>query len=163
MSDNKSARRELERVFGKICMIEAAGIRYIPKTQRRKLKGYTKYDEMITFHHIKEKSKGGKATPENGALVRGYNHRWLHTLSEEDKEKVNNLLIQFKIDTLQVIGDEIQRTTIAEIPLELDPNEEYISIPVYENKKKKFNRAKEKQSFKRKVDEYYREVDDYER
>ena len=60
MSSNKSARQELERLFGKRCMIEELGIRYIPKKERRKIKGYTKYDDCLTFHHIKEKQFRGK-------------------------------------------------------------------------------------------------------
>lgn len=160
MSDNKSARRELERVFGKICMIEAAGIRYIPKGKRRKLKGYTKYDEQITYHHIHEKSKGGKATFENGALARGYNHRWLHSLPEAQKEEVNQKLIEFKISTLQAIGDKIYETSIAEIPLEFDLEEEFDIIPVFDtDRKKKFNRAKQKRAMKREIDEYYDSLD----
>ena len=72
MSSNKSARQELERLFGKKCMIEELGIRYIPKKQRRTIKGYTKYDECLTYHHIKEKHEGGKATADNGGLIMGY-------------------------------------------------------------------------------------------
>ena len=34
MSDNKSARRRLEQLFGKICFIEELGIRNIPKEER---------------------------------------------------------------------------------------------------------------------------------
>lgn len=160
MSSNKSARQELERLFGKICMIEAAGIRYIPKEKRRKLKGYTKYDDVLTYHHIKEKHIGGKATTENGAIVRGYNHRWLHSLSEDKKEEVNRRLIQFKMETLRATQDGLERTTIADIPLEFDTDEEFITIPVYPTEKKKFNRAKEKRDFQKRVDDYYRHQDD---
>lgn len=168
MSSNKSARQELERVFGKICMIEAAGIRYIPKEKRRRIKGYTKYDDVLTYHHIHEKAKGGKATFENGALIRGYNHRWVHTLPEEKKEEVNSRIIEFKAEIMQTVGDRIRTTPAVtiEIPAEIDPDGEYDIIPVYDNdrkKKEKFNRAKEKRDFQRKVDRYFedREDDDY--
>ena len=60
MSSNRSARMELERLFGKICMIEELGIRNIPKNKRRKIKVYTKYDDVLTYHHIHEKQFGGK-------------------------------------------------------------------------------------------------------
>lgn len=161
MSDNKSARRELERIFGKICMVEAAGIRYIPKEKRKKIKGYSRYDDVITYHHIHERAKGGKATVENGALVRGYNHRWLHSLSEEKKEEVNQRLIEFKVSTIQALGDKIFETHIASIPLEMDPAEEFDTIPVFDNdKKKKFNRAKTKREFQKQIDDYYMGLDD---
>lgn len=165
MSSNKSARQQLEMIFGKICMVEAAGIRYIPKEKRRRLKGYTKYDDVLTYHHIHEKAKGGKATMENGAIVRGYNHRWIHTLPEDKKDEVNNRLIQFKVDIMQAVGDEIKTTPVAtiDLPLEINPDEEYDTIPVFDNdkkKKKKFNRAQEKREFKKKIDRYYEELDD---
>lgn len=170
MSSNKSARQELERIFGKICMIEAAGIRYIPKEKRRRLKGYTKYDDILTYHHIKEKQHGGKATAENGAIVRGYNHRWLHSLSEEEKEKVNQQLIEFKASIIQAAEGRIQQGEEVTFPLETDFTD-CITIPVYDNeikkdnsKKKSFNRAKEKREFQKRIDRYFEDrEDDWER
>ena len=160
MSSNKSARQELERLFGKKCMIEELGIRYIPKKERRKIKGYTKYDECLTFHHIVERHNGGKATPENGALVRGYNHRWLHTLPDYQKEQINEALQQYKLALLakRIEVDENGHTkeVIEEIPLDFNP-EDFITLPVFDTdkkpKKKKFNRAKEKRKFQKQVDE----------
>ena len=37
MSSNSSSRQALEIIFGKICFIEALGIRYIPPKERRKI------------------------------------------------------------------------------------------------------------------------------
>lgn len=160
MSSNKSARQELERLFGKKCMIEELGIRYIPKKERRKIKGYTKYDECLTFHHIKEKHNGGKSTAENGALVRGYNHRWLHSLPDYQKEQINQALQQYKLTLLakRLEADESGqiREVTAEIPLEFD-TKDFIEIPVFDTKekpqKRKFNRAKVKREFQKQVDE----------
>ena len=160
MSSNKSARQELERLFGKKCMIEELGIRYIPKKERRKIKGYTKYDECLTFHHIVERHNGGKATPENGALVKGYNHRWLHTLPDYQKEQINEALQQYKLALLarRVEVDENGHTkeVVEEIPLDFNP-EDFIEIPVFDTekkpKKKTFNGAKEKREFQKQVDE----------
>lgn len=161
MSDNKSARKKLEKIFGKICMIEAAGIRYIPKEERRKLKGYSKNHNQITYHHIKEKHSGGKRTVENGALVREYNHVWLHSLPQEQKDAVNNEIIYFKASFLQAQEDKLVETGTVELPLEFDTDGECVIIPVYDtSKKEKFNRAKAKQEFKKKVDEYYKELED---
>lgn len=96
MSSYRSIKQKLESIFGKICMIEELGIRYIPMDERRKLKGYTKYDNVLTYHHIKEKHLGGLATLENGALIRGYNHRWLHTLNSKQKEQINQAIQEYK-------------------------------------------------------------------
>lgn len=158
MSSNRSARIKLEKIFGKICMIEELGIRKIPKEERRKIKGYTKYDDQLTFHHIKEKHCGGKATPENGALLKGYNHRWLHTLSDEDKSKVNNALIEFKATVLQVTGKGIQSDQKISIDINFGDETDCISIPVFDmdeehEKKRKFNRAKQKRENQRIIDE----------
>lgn len=167
--DNKKARQKLERLYGKICMVEAANIRYIPVEQRRKIRGYTKYDDIITFHHIKEKSKGGKATVENGALVKGYNHRWINSLSEEDREKVNERLVEFKIMTLGITDKGLEVEDSATITPDI-LDEGFIEIPVFNTtkedleKREKFNRAKAKRDFQKKIDEYYNGEydDDYE-
>ena len=161
MSSNKSARQELERLFGKKCMIEQLGIRYIPSKERRKIKGYTKYDEYLTFHHIKEKHNGGKSTPENGALIKGYNHRWLHTLPDYQKEQINEALQQYKLALLakRVEVDEKGNTkeVVEEIPLDFSADD-FITLPAFDtdkkpNKKKKFNRAKHKRELQKMIDE----------
>lgn len=52
MSSNKRIKEIMMKRYGKICMMEEAGIRYIPVEERRDLKGYRKTDETITYHHI---------------------------------------------------------------------------------------------------------------
>ena len=166
MSDNKSARMELERIFGKICMIEEAGIRYIPKEKRKKIKGYTKYDEVLTYHHIKEKHTGGKSTFENGALIRGYNHRWLHSLPEDEKELVNQQLQEYKMRIMTLQGNG-QVTDSKSISLDFNMDD-CITIPVYNNKNKHRGSAKKRQALdreERKLRKYNKltlDDDDYE-
>lgn len=167
MSSNRSARQSLEKQFGKICMIEQLGIRNIPKDQRRKIKGYTKYDDIITYHHIKEKQDGGKATDENGALIRGYNHRWLHSLPEDQKQKVNNSILEFKATVLQLNekGIDIEGQSIQ---LDFDMSD-CIEIPLIDNtkqdieKRNKFNRAKQKRDTQKMIDEILYEEEEYEK
>lgn len=160
MSSNKSARQKLERLYGKKCMIEKLGIRYIPKKERRKIKGYTKYDDCLTFHHIREKHNGGETTAENGALLKGYNHRWLHSLPDYQKEQINEVLQQYKLHVLAKRmeidnGGSIQEIE-EDIVLDFDPSE-FIKLPAFDTDKKpkkiKFNRAKEKQALQRYIDE----------
>lgn len=66
MSSNKSAREELERIYGKHCMIHQ-GIRKLnpPKPSKGKYKGKS-IALQLTYHHLKPKHLGGKATVENG-------------------------------------------------------------------------------------------------
>jgi len=160
---NKSAREALERIFGKICMIEALGIRNIPQHQRRKIKGYTKYDDIITFHHIKEKSEGGETSLENGSLVRGYNHRWLHSLPYHQKEQVNNAIQKYKLTVLAHTAKDKYGNLVLEegtpLELELDPTDCMI-IPLVHEKSKdikrnphtKYDRAKVKRDFQEQMD-----------
>ena len=56
----KSIRDRMVEKYGAICMMEQSGIRYVPVEERKKLAGYRKENELITYHHIKPKSKGRK-------------------------------------------------------------------------------------------------------
>lgn len=169
MSKNTSARRELERLFGKICMIEELGIRNIPKEQRRKIKGYTRFDDVITFHHIKKKEKGGKATVENGALLKGYNHRWLHSLPIEKQNIINECLIEFKASVLQATSQGLE----ADSPISVSYKDFQLSdcleiklndiTPEVEEKRRKFNRAKVKRETQKIIDQELYTDDEEER
>lgn len=162
-SKNKRIREIMEKKYGKVCMIEAAGIRCIPVEERRKIKGYKRSQDKLTYHHIEERAKGGRTTEENGAVVKGYNHEWLHKLSEEDKAKVNNRLQQYKISVaalslspnIQVEGQVLQFdfSDCLEIPLE--PNTEH------QEEKRKFDRAKQKRETQRLIDESFEDLDEY--
>lgn len=54
---NKKARQALEKIYGKGCMMEKAGI--------RKITGVKKQNRQITYHHLRPKHLGGQATVEN--------------------------------------------------------------------------------------------------
>lgn len=116
MSDNKKARRKLEKIYGQICMIEELGIRKISSETRKKIKGYKEFQETITYHHIEKKSKGGKSNVANGALIKDYNHQWLHSLPEEQQEYINERLLNFKARYYTTyrkgIGNESSRNRI---------------------------------------------------
>lgn len=168
MSDNKSIRKKMEKIFGRKCMIEEAGIRYIPVEERRKIKGYKRFQERITYHHIKEKQNGGKRTIENGALIKDYNHNWLHTLTEEEKEEVNNKLQAYKMNVLVMSG---QLEVLKQMSLDFEFNEDdCIIIPAYDTKRKppKLDRRKdilereERKQKKHRKGKYFDEDDELE-
>lgn len=152
MSRNKTTRNNMVKKYGNKCMIEELGIRKIPRGTRRKIKGYKKFEDEITFHHIKERAKGGPTTEENGALLKGYNHSWLHTLPEEEKEEINRRLQEYKLTfmTINTDGFEIESGSI-----EFDPNaDDLIILPVHKQDKKiKYERAKAKKEFKDRIRE----------
>jgi len=92
---NKSAKEELIRLYGKECFIEKLHLR--PDTER-KYTGKAQYHRMkqLTYHHIREKSKGGKATVENGALLSAENHEWFNKQSKEKQRELNNAFQEYK-------------------------------------------------------------------
>ena len=68
MSSNKNAKEKLIQLYGPECFIDKLHLR--PDTDRRyKGKGQYKRMKELTYHHIKEKSKGGRATVENRGIT----------------------------------------------------------------------------------------------
>lgn len=140
MSSNKKAREELERLYGKECFIEKLHLRkdtdrkYTSKGQMEKMK-------KLTYHHIRERRKGGKATVENGALLSVENHEWFHKQSESMQGDMNAIFQEYKrqADELKVeFVDEIE-TDVEVKGMVFKPEE----IEKEYNRAK--NRAKEKQ------------------
>ncbi len=67
---NKGAKTKLIKLYGKECFIDKLHLRPPEdKPRRYKSKGEMKRMRELTFHHIREKSKGGKATVENRGLT----------------------------------------------------------------------------------------------
>lgn len=122
MSSNRAVKERLIERYGAECFIErlklrdTSGLTYKSKGQYKRMK-------MLTYHHIREKSKGGKATIENGALLSGENHIWFHQQDRADRERMNQQFQELKrnIDN----GYEPCEVVLApeeeiELPFELD-------------------------------------------
>ena len=92
---NKKVKDALIRLYGNKCFIERLHLR---DTKGMKYKGCNQYKKMkqLTYHHIKMKSQGGKATIENGALLSAENHEWFHKQSKQDQEIMNNMFQELK-------------------------------------------------------------------
>lgn len=92
---NKSAKQALIRLYGAECFIEKLHLR--PDTER-KYTGKAQYHRMkqLTYHHIQERSKGGKATIENGALLSAENHEWFNKQSKEKQAEMNAKFQEYK-------------------------------------------------------------------
>ena len=122
---------------------------------RKEYKGFKKIDRTITFHHIHKKQFGGKATIENGANIAAYNHEWLHQQSEEVQSEINEKLQEFKLSIdmsrMRIEDSHIDIDKIGSVDLSM--TEDTIDIPLYENKKQKFNRAKVKEETQRLIEE----------
>ena len=131
MSKNKGIKKLMIHKFGKKCMMEEAGIREIPQEERKKIKGYKKIDEKLTYHHIIPKSKGGKATEENGAILKGYNHQWLEQQPKEKREQINQQLQQYKEMATAIMINGKAKGQIMRFDLS-----DTIDIPLIPNKEK---------------------------
>lgn len=155
MSSNQNAKRKLINKYGKVCFLEELGIRKKEEVQEeiKKYKGkQRKLLDELTYHHIVERCKGGKATEENGALLRNINHQWFNRLPKDKQAVINKLFQEYKRQNYQecevVFVDSLQLTTeIA--PVEL----------VIEERKREYNRAKQKEETRRLAEEYFDERD----
>lgn len=146
MSSNKKAREELERLYGKECFIEKLHLRKDIEPRKYTSKGQMKRMKQLSYHHILEKSKGGKATVENGAILSNENHIWFHKQSEVKQGYMNAIFQEYKRQSNKckvVFVDDL------EVPYKVNAME--FSI---EEKKQEYNRAKEKQEVRKMSEEY---------
>lgn len=99
MGTNKAIKDVMLKKYGKKCFIEELGLRTkeeIEADLARYKSSKRKELCMLTFHHIKERCKGGYATEENGAILRNINHIWFNGLSKERQEEINRLFQGYK-------------------------------------------------------------------
>lgn len=147
MSSNKSARKKLEEKYGKECFIDKLHLRKDSKERRYTSKGQMKRMKQLTYHHILEKSKGGKATVDNGAILSNENHIWFHKQSESQQGYMNAIFQEYKrqVDECKVVFvDDL------EVPYEVKPME----FSIEDREKSKYNRAEKKREDRKIAMEY---------
>ena len=139
-NSNRSAKKELERIYGKGCFFNRAkvaeqieamgGIKTFKVfVQEKRFKGKP-ISHQITYHHLKHKSEGGKATVENGANVEEVAHQYLHSLPRNQEEIINNMLREFKLNCVMMTGDgQVQE----EQSISFNFGEDVLVIPLYDN------------------------------
>ena len=148
MSSNKSARKELERRYGEECFIEKLHLRKDTEPRKYTSKGQYRRMKQLTYHHILERCKGGKATIQNGALLSAENHQWFHKQSKFNQNYMNTLFQEYKkqVDECKlVIVDDL------EVPFEVQ------AIEFSVNEKVKYNRAKKLQEDRKMIKEWEEE------
>lgn len=161
MSSNRAVKERLIARYGAECFIErlklrdTSGLRYKGKNQYKKMK-------MLTYHHIKEKSKGGKATIENGALLSAENHAWFHQQDRADRERMNQQFQDLKRDIDNGYTDcQVVLAPESDITLPFDLDIMAVDIDTagkikpQKKAKKKYNRAKTKRKTKKLIKRYY--------
>ena len=158
MSSNKKAKEDLIRQYGAECFIEKLKLRKDVKPRRYKGKGQMKRMKQLTYHHIKMKKDGGKATRENGALLSAENHTWFHQQSPQAQGYMNAMFQEYKRQV-----DECKVVFVDELDLEFEIKPMTFAIDergqILDTKKEKYNRAKEKREFQKIVDKELGERD----
>ena len=148
MSRNKKVKEQMVRIFGKECFIEklrlrdTSGLAYKSKGQYKRMKS-------LTYHHIRMKSCGGKATIENGAILSVENHQWFHKQPKEEQERMNKMFQQYKQN---IENGNIQECQVVIVP----ENSTNIDVRVATFKPSEFNRADEKRKTKKLIEKYFR-------
>ena len=142
---NKKAKEKLIKLYGAECFIEKLKLRKDTEPRRYTSKGQYKRMKQLTYHHIREKSKGGTDTVENGALLSAENHEWFNKQSSAAQRQMNELFQQYKnsVDCKVEFTDDLKTSfTVATaiiVPAELE--------------KKHYNRAKAKREWKKEIEE----------
>ena len=148
MSKNKSARQELERLYGKECFIDKLHLRE-EKQKRYTGKGQLKQMKQLTYHHIKMKKDGGRATIENGALLSAENHAWFHKQSPEKQSEMNRAFQEYKMAFAELTTEGIKQAQRIEIDMS-----NCMTIPLENNRETtKQRRAREKRELRRELEE----------
>ena len=93
---NKRAKERLIQLYGAECFIEKLHLRKDTEPRKYTSKGQRKRMKQLTYHHIKERQYGGKATVENGALLSAENHEWFNKQSKEAQKQMNELFQRYK-------------------------------------------------------------------
>lgn len=149
MSSNTEAKKRTIARYGNKCFIEALGLRTEKEVaadiRRFKSKKQRAILDELTYHHIIEKCKGGKATVENGAILRNINHIWFNRLSKEKQAEINKLFQEYKAqldkERTVLIATTISSEKIEKpikIDLDIDNVEDCIIIPVYDYTEKEY-------------------------
>mgnify|MGYP003299618329 FL=1 len=141
---NASARRRLERIYGKVDMFTKAEVE--KELEKLNIKGYKTFEEekrlkgqpisqQLTFHHLKHRSEGGDYSTANGALIGLTRHEYMHSLSREEEEIANDIIRNWKVNFLIMNGKgEVSNSGTIKSDFS-----DCITIPIHRKKKKILN------------------------
>lgn len=162
MGNNKKAKQRLIERYGEVDFLDALHI-HIPNIEHHYTsKGQLQHMKQLTYHHIVEKSKGGKATIANGALLTEEHHVWFHQQSGKVQRQLNQGFQKYKkcIDegsSVPVIfvdeNDFNSSLTINIAEIRLDSK----------GRVRTYSRSYNKRETKDMIDRYLEEEEDYEK
>ena len=157
-NSNKKAKEELIRCYGAECFIDRLHLR--PEESRvytgSQLKYMRKHQhqlKQLTYHHIKERCEGGKATKENGALLSEDNHRWFNKQSKENQAKMNEAFQELKRKIDNARECKIELVDTLDIGIKVNMTEISFSEEI-KPPKEKYNRAKVKEEMRNKIKDW---------
>ena len=158
-NSNKKAKEELIRLYGAECFIERLHLRpeeskVYTGSQLKYMRKHQHQLKQLTYHHIKERSEGGKATVENGALLSEGNHRWFNQQSKENQAKMNEAFQELKRKIDEARECKIELVDTLDIGISINMAEISFSDEI-KAPKEKYNRAKEKREMQRRIDEEF--------
>ena len=142
---NKKAKERLIQLYGAECFIEKLHLRVDKEPRKYTSKRQYKRMKQLTYHHIRERQHGGKATVENGALLSAENHEWFNKQSKEAQRQMNELFqrykasVECKVEFVEELDTRFSVASAIIVPTELE--------------KEHYNRAKEKRAWKKEVEE----------
>ena len=144
-SKNKPVREALEEEFGSKCMYHE-GIRKIrpPAVSKRRYRGKKKQDQL-TLHHLIPLRKNGPTTKENTAVLCRYCHDFVESLTEAEREKVNDELRAYKkrLDNIQIATVQMQNGKVVKSELLIpEEREEEICISAYDISEEEWQKFK---------------------
>ena len=142
---NKEAKQRLIELYGAECFIEKLRLRKDMEPRRYKSKGQRKRMKQLTYHHIQERSNGGQATVENGALLSTENHEWFNRQSKEAQKQMNELFQRYK-NSVECSVEFVDN-------LETSFSIASAIIVTTELEKEHYNRAREKRAWKKEIEE----------
>ena len=154
MSSNKAAKQALIRRYGNVCFIERLHLR---DTKGLKYTGCGQYKRMkqLTYHHMLEKSKGGKATIENGALLSEENHEWFHKQPKAEQQKMNNMFRELK---RRIDYEECGVEYVEEVKCPFEAHFVEIDIRAREREKQKKQEKREFQKIRKEREDRWKRV-----
>lgn len=142
---NKKAKERLIQLYGAECFIDKLHLRVDKEPRKYTSKGQYKRMKQLTYHHIKERQHGGKATVENGALLSTENHEWFNKQSKGAQKQMNEMFQNYKqsvkceIEFVDELDTDFSIASAIIIPAELE--------------KQHYNRAREKRTWKKEAEE----------
>lgn len=142
---NKKAKERLIQLYGAECFIDKLHLRVDKEPRKYTSKGQYKRMKQLTYHHIKERQHGGKATTENGALLSTENHEWFNKQSKEAQKQMNEMFqkykqsVECKAELVDKLDTDFSIAAAIIVPAELE--------------KEHYNRAKEKRKWQKEIEE----------